>query len=136
MFDDHEALREKHEDPRQFNVRLPHQSHPKIDVEALAATMVLLSLRETMDFVLALHNAFLDDPTSKMPAPTIARLRNPPVFPFRSPIMVFTTPSPSILSLSIHPRKLMSVYAGHLPSISSTWSMSRTYFPVTPQRRS
>jgi hypothetical protein len=90
LFDEHEDLREEHEAgseeyevPHWFNIRLPHRSRPEIDVEALAAATVLLALRETMDFMLALRNTSLDDPTSKMSAPAIAQLCNPPHVPIQ-----------------------------------------------------
>ncbi|KAJ8580047.1 hypothetical protein M405DRAFT_855068 [Rhizopogon salebrosus TDB-379] len=60
------------------------RQRPQFDVEALARSAVLPMITETMEFVLALKQASLEDPCAKMSDDALERLRNPP----RGPINI------------------------------------------------
>ncbi|KAJ8589580.1 hypothetical protein M405DRAFT_899515, partial [Rhizopogon salebrosus TDB-379] len=49
-----------------------------INIEALAQMAVLPKIQETMEFILALKNATLEDPVARMSDEALERLRNPP----------------------------------------------------------
>ena len=53
-------------------------STPVVDVAALAETAILPSMRNTMEFILALKAASLDDPIAKLSQDALERLRDPP----------------------------------------------------------
>lgn len=68
----------------QYELEFERRERPHIDVEALARSAVLPKVKETMEFVLALKQASLEDQSAKMSDEALQRLRNPP----RGPIDV------------------------------------------------
>ncbi|KAF8121389.1 hypothetical protein EV363DRAFT_1101070, partial [Boletus edulis] len=60
-----------------YNRRRP----PELDLEQLLATTTLPKLQETMEYILLIKNASLDDPIAKMTPETLMRIRNPPQRP-------------------------------------------------------
>ena len=64
--------------PGGFNIEYQRRQCPVIDIAALAETANLPSMRRTMDFILALKTALLDDPAAQLTDDARERLRNPP----------------------------------------------------------
>ena len=52
--------------PGGFNIEYQHRQCPVIDIAVLAETANLPSMRRTMDFILALKTASLDDPAARL----------------------------------------------------------------------
>ncbi|KAF8439495.1 hypothetical protein L210DRAFT_868671, partial [Boletus edulis BED1] len=57
-----------------YNCRCP----PELDLEQLLATSTLPKLQETMEYILLIKNASLDDLIAKMTPETLMRIWNPP----------------------------------------------------------
>ncbi|KAG1884124.1 hypothetical protein F4604DRAFT_1919966 [Suillus subluteus] len=66
---------------QEYQFVLHRQPRPNIDVEALAQMAVLPKMKETMDYILTLNNASLEDPIAKLDDTALERLRNPPQEP-------------------------------------------------------
>jgi len=69
---------------QEYQFVLHHQPWPNIDVEALSQMAVLPKIKETMDYILALQNASLEDPIAKLDDTALERLCNPP----REPVVI------------------------------------------------
>jgi len=63
-----------HPGPLGINIEYQHRQCPVIDVAALAETALLPSMHKTMDFILALKTASLDDPVTKLTQDALERL--------------------------------------------------------------
>ncbi|KAI6011095.1 hypothetical protein PISMIDRAFT_124275, partial [Pisolithus microcarpus 441] len=64
--------------PFPFNIEYERRARPIVDVEALAELAVLPSMQHNIQFILALKNASLNDPTSKFTSEALEKIRNPP----------------------------------------------------------
>ncbi|KIM56828.1 hypothetical protein SCLCIDRAFT_29257 [Scleroderma citrinum Foug A] len=64
--------------PGGFNIEYQCRQRPVIDIAALAETANLPLMHRTMDFILALKTASLDDPAAQLTDNARKRLRNPP----------------------------------------------------------
>ncbi|KAG1848682.1 hypothetical protein F4604DRAFT_1935276 [Suillus subluteus] len=51
---------------QQYKIRIEHRQRPDIDIDALAQSAILPKMRETMDLILAIRNASLDDSIVKL----------------------------------------------------------------------
>ncbi|KIN94644.1 hypothetical protein M404DRAFT_167725 [Pisolithus tinctorius Marx 270] len=60
------------------NVRHEQRTRPIIDLEALMESAILSPMRQSMEFILALKNASLDDNVAKLSTDALERLQNPP----------------------------------------------------------
>ncbi|KAG2744318.1 hypothetical protein P692DRAFT_201721996, partial [Suillus brevipes Sb2] len=65
----------------QYQYVLQRQPQPNIDVDAMAELAKLPKIKETMEYILALKNATLEDPMAKLGDDALERLRNPPQGP-------------------------------------------------------
>jgi len=63
---------------QRITIEYQRRQYPVVDITALAGTAVLPSMRHTMDFILALNSASLDDPVAKLSQDALERLRDPP----------------------------------------------------------
>ncbi|KIJ59683.1 hypothetical protein HYDPIDRAFT_32907 [Hydnomerulius pinastri MD-312] len=64
-----------------FEIEIPRRVPPNIDVEALAASAVLPKMKETMEYIMDIRNASLEDSVSRLDDDAIYRIRNPPQGP-------------------------------------------------------
>ena len=60
------------------NIEYQRRQRPIVDIAALAATAVLPSMCHTMDFIVALKNASLNDPVAHLGKDALQQLWNPP----------------------------------------------------------
>ncbi|KIO00040.1 hypothetical protein M404DRAFT_153603, partial [Pisolithus tinctorius Marx 270] len=64
-----------------INIQHQCQAHPVVNIEALVATAIFLSMQETMNFIAKLKNMSLNDLDSKLNKDAIKWLHNPPSQP-------------------------------------------------------
>jgi len=60
------------------NIEYQRRQRPIVDIAALAAAAVLPSMCHTMDFIVALKNASLNDPVARLGTDALQQLWNPP----------------------------------------------------------
>ncbi|KAI5985160.1 hypothetical protein EDD15DRAFT_2374406 [Pisolithus albus] len=63
------------------SIQFQHRTRPVVDIEALAATATLPSMKQTMCFIKKLKDASLDDPVAKLSGESLERLWNPQTQP-------------------------------------------------------
>ncbi|KAG1866996.1 hypothetical protein C8R48DRAFT_599867, partial [Suillus tomentosus] len=78
---DHDPPLPPDHEPPPIELILARRPRPNIDVDNLAQRAVLQKMKDSMEFVLALKNASLDDPLAKLSDDALDRLRNPPQGP-------------------------------------------------------
>ncbi|KIJ14028.1 hypothetical protein PAXINDRAFT_79868 [Paxillus involutus ATCC 200175] len=59
-------------------LQIPRRIRPNFDIDRLAQTAVLPKLRETMEYIVSLRNASLEDAVSKLDDAALQRIRHPP----------------------------------------------------------
>ncbi|KIK75747.1 hypothetical protein PAXRUDRAFT_18733 [Paxillus rubicundulus Ve08.2h10] len=64
--------------PGHDEVQIPRRIRPNFDIDQLAQTAILPKLRETMEYIVSLRNASLEDAVSKLDGAALQRIRNPP----------------------------------------------------------